>query len=198
MQVILLERVESLGTIGDEVSVKNGYARNFLIPQGKALLATEKNRARFERERDAIEQRNAEARADAETEGTALDGMSFVLIRQAGETGNLYGSVSARDISEAARETGHKVARNQVRLDQPIKTIGIYDVGVRLHPEVKIMVQVNVARSPDEAERQASGEDILETLQAEQRAIAEEQAGELAEASAELQADISGGEDDES
>ena len=198
MQVILLERVESLGTIGDEVSVKNGYARNFLIPQGKALLATEKNRARFERERDAIEQRNAEARADAETEGTALDGMSFVLIRQAGETGNLYGSVSARDISEAARETGHKVARNQVRLDQPIKTIGIYDVGIRLHPEVKIMVQVNVARSPDEAERQAAGEDILETLQAEQRAIAEEQAGELAEASAELQADIAGGEDDES
>lgn len=196
MQVILLERVESLGTIGDEVSVKNGYARNFLIPQGKALLATEKNRARFERERDAIEQRNAEARSDAETEGQALDGMSFVLIRQAGETGNLYGSVSARDISEAARETGHKVARNQVRLDQPIKTIGIYDVGIRLHPEVKIMVQVNVARSPDEAERQASGEDILETLQAEQRAIAEEQAGELAEASAELQADIAGGEDE--
>lgn len=187
MQVILLERVESLGTIGDEVSVKNGYARNFLIPQGKALLATEKNRARFEREREAIEQRNAEARASAEAEGKSLEGTSFTLIRQAGETGNLYGSVSARDISDAARDTGHKVARSQVRLNQPIKTIGLFDVDIRLHPEVSVSVQVNVARSPDEAERQAAGENILETLQAEQRAIREEQAGELAQAAAEAE-----------
>ncbi|MEL6663083.1 MAG: 50S ribosomal protein L9 [Pseudomonadota bacterium] len=196
MQVILLERVEKLGTIGDEVNVKNGYARNFLIPQGKALLATEKNRRRFEAEREVIEQRNADARSEAEAEAKSLEGETFVLIRQSGETGQLYGSVSARDIAEAAADAGHKVARSAVRLDQPIKAIGMYDVDIRLHPEVSVTVQANVARSPDEAERQAAGEDVLETLQAEQRAIDEEQAGEMAEAQAEMADTLAGGEED--
>jgi len=196
MQVILLERVEKLGTIGDEVNVKNGYARNFLIPQGKALLATEKNRRRFEAEREVIEQRNADARSEAEAEAKSLEGETFVLIRQSGETGQLYGSVSARDIAEAAADAGHKVARSAVRLDQPIKAIGTYDVDIRLHPEVSVTVQANVARSPDEAERQAAGENVLETLQSEQRAIDEEQAGEMAEAQAEMADTLAGGEED--
>ena len=186
MQVILLERVDKLGTIGDEVSVKNGFARNFLIPQGKALLANDNNRARFEREREAIEARNAAARADAETSSATLQGTQLVLIRQSGDTGQLYGSVSARDISEAAKEAGHAVARSQVRLDAPIKTLGIFDVGVRLHAEVDVAIQVNVARSPEEAERQAAGENVIEAIAAEQQAQASEQAGELAEAAAEM------------
>lgn len=186
MQVILLERVERLGTIGDEVSVKNGFARNFLIPQGKALLANDANRARFEREREAIETRNAAAKATAETNSESLVGTQLILIRQSGDTGQLYGSVSARDISEAAKEAGHSVARSQVRLDAPIKTLGIFDVGVRLHAEVDVTIQVNVARSPEEAERQASGENIIEAIAAEQQAQASEQADELAEAAAEM------------
>jgi len=186
MQVILLERVERLGTIGDEVSVKNGFARNFLIPQGKALLATDANRARFERERAAIEARNAEAKASAEASSQSLDGAVFVLIRQAGDTGQLYGSVVARDIVEAAAATGHTIAKSQVRQDRPIKTIGLHDVRIRLHPEVEITVSANVARSEDEAERQAAGENIIETLQAEQQAMDAEQAGELADAAAEM------------
>ncbi len=186
MQVILLERVERLGTIGDEVSVKNGFARNFLIPQGKALLANDANRARFEREREAIETRNAAAKATAEASSESLVGTQLVLIRQSGDTGQLYGSVSARDISEAAKEAGHSVARSQVRLDAPIKTLGIFDVGVRLHAEVDVTIQVNVARSPEEAERQASGENIIEAIAAEQQAQASEQADELAEAAAEM------------
>ena len=186
MQVILLERVERLGTIGDEVSVKNGFARNFLIPQGKALLANDANRARFEREREAIETRNAAAKATAEANSESLVGTQLVLIRQSGDTGQLYGSVSARDISEAAKEAGHSVARSQVRLDAPIKTLGIFDVGVRLHAEVDVTIQVNVARSPEEAERQASGENIIEAIAAEQQAQASEQADELAEAAAEM------------
>lgn len=195
MQVILLERVEKLGTIGDEVTVRNGYARNFLIPQGKALLATEKNRRRFEAEREVIEQRNADAREAAIVDGQSLDGHTFILVRQSSEAGNLYGSVQARDISEVAKEAGFSVSRSQVRLDQPIKTIGVFEVPIRLHAEVSVMVNINVARSMDEAERQAAGEDVLDTLLAEQRLIDEEQAGELAEAQAEM-ADQMGGEDD--
>ena len=186
MQVILLERVDRLGTIGDEVSVKNGFARNFLIPQGKALLANDANRARFEREREAIETRDAAAKATAEANSESLVGTQLILIRQSGDTGQLYGSVSARDISEAATEAGHSVARSQVRLDAPIKTLGIFDVGVRLHAEVDVTIQVNVARSPEEAERQASGENIIEAIAAEQQAQASEQADELAEAAAEM------------
>lgn len=186
MQVILLERVERLGTIGDEVTVKNGFARNFLIPQGKALLANNANRARFERERAAIEERNEKARANASSAGESLEGQSFVLIRQSGDTGQLYGSVSGRDIAEAATEAGHKIAKSQIRLDAPIKSIGIYDVSVRLHAEVSVTVQINVARSTDEAERQAAGENIIESIAAEQSAQASEQADELKEAAAEI------------
>jgi large subunit ribosomal protein L9 len=185
MQVILLERIERLGKIGDEVRVKNGFGRNFLIPQGKALVANDRNRKRFENEREAIEARNAAARDAAKTDAEKLEGAVFVLIRQAGETGQLYGSVSARDVADAAEEAGHQVPRNSVRLDKPIKAIGIYDVSVRLHAEVGVKVQVNVARSNEEAERQAKGENIAEALQAANAAFAAEQAGELAEAAAE-------------
>ena len=185
MQVILLERVERLGKIGDEVNVKNGFARNFLIPQGKALLANDRNRARFEAEREAIEARNAEARASAEAEGAKLEGAVFTLIRQAGDTGQLYGSVTARDIADAAETAGHSVPRSGVRLDRPIKAIGMYDVAIRLHAEVTVTVQANIARSTDEAERQAKGEDIVASLQAANQELAEAQAGELAEAAAE-------------
>lgn len=189
MQVILLERVENLGAIGDEVKVKNGFARNFLLPQGKALMANERNRARFERERDAIEARNAEARAAAETESQKLDGTIFVLIRQAGDTGHLYGSVTARDIADAAEASGHSIPRSGVRLDKPIKEIGLYDVSVRLHAEVTVNVQANIARSNEEADRQAKGEDIVASLQAANQAQDDEQAGELAEAAAERAAE---------
>ncbi|MEC7289054.1 MAG: 50S ribosomal protein L9 [Pseudomonadota bacterium] len=186
MQIILLERVENLGGLGDEVSVKNGFARNFLLPKGKALIANAQNRARFEAEREAIEKRNAEARDAASSAGTNLDGETFVLIRQSGATGQLYGSVNARDIVEVAGEAGHKIKREQVRLNAPIKTLGLHEVGIRLHAEVRVEITVNVARSADEAERQAAGENIIETLQAEQQAAADEQASEMAEAAAEL------------
>ncbi|MEE9381475.1 MAG: 50S ribosomal protein L9 [Hyphomonadaceae bacterium] len=196
MQVILLERVEKLGTIGDEVNVKNGFGRNFLIPQGKALLANAKNRARFEHEREAIEARNADARVTAEDGGKSLDGVQFLLIRSAGDTGHLYGSVAARDIVDAAAEEGHKIGRSQVRLDQPIKTVGIHEVRVRLHAEVAVTISLNVARSPDEAERQAAGENIIEALSAEQKEQANEQSSELAQANAEM-ADQRGPDDRE-
>ncbi len=185
MQVILLERIDRLGKIGDEVRVKNGFARNFLIPQGKALIANDKNRKRFELERDAIEARNAAARDAAKTEAEKLEGATFVLIRQAGETGQLYGSVTARDVADAAEAAGYKVDRAAVRLDKPIKAIGISEVSVRLHAEVSVKVQVNVARSTEEAERQEKGEDIVAALQAANQAQADEQAGELAAAAAE-------------
>ncbi|HAY07336.1 MAG TPA: 50S ribosomal protein L9 [Hyphomonas sp.] len=189
MQVILLERIERLGKIGDEVRVKNGFARNFLIPQGKALIANDRNRKRFEVEREAIEARNAAARDAAKSEAEKLEGATFTLIRQAGETGHLYGSVSARDIADAAEADGHKVDRAAVRLDKPIKTIGMFEVSIRLHAEVSVKVQVNVARSTEEAERQAKGEDIVAALQAANQALADEQAGELAAAAAERAAD---------
>lgn len=184
MQVILLERVSKLGGIGDVVRVKNGFARNFLLPQGKALLATESNRARFERERAMIEDRNAKARAAAQSEGQQLDGAVYVLIRSAGETGQLYGSVSARDIAAAATEAGHPVERRHVHLNHPIKTIGMHEVEIHLHPEVSVKVTLNVARSPDEAERQARGENVIEATLAAERAAADEQAKEIAAAAA--------------
>jgi large subunit ribosomal protein L9 len=194
MQVILLERIDRLGKIGDEVRVKNGFARNFLIPQGKALIANDKNRKRFELERDAIEARNAAARDAAKTEAEKLEGATFVLIRQAGETGQLYGSVTARDVAEAADAAGYKVDRAAVRLDKPIKAIGISEVSVRLHAEVSVKIQVNVARSTEEAERQEKGEDIVAALQAANQAQADEQAGELAAAAAE-RAELGGEEE---
>lgn len=189
MQIILLERVEKLGTIGDEVSVKSGFARNFLIPQGKALRANAANRARFERERAAIEKRNEEAKTAAEDSGTSLEGKVFTLIRSAGDTGQLYGSVTARDICSAAMEDSVKINRSQVRMNKPIKAVGMHEVEIRLHPEVAVTVTANVARSPDEAERQAAGEDIIETIASEQAEADSEQAEALAEAAAERAAE---------
>ena len=161
MQVILLERIERLGKIGEEVNVKNGFARNFLIPQGKALLANDRNRARFESEREAIEARNAEARANAESEAEKLNGTVFTLIRQAGDTGQLYGSVTARDVADAAEAAGHAVPRSGVRLNRPIKAIGLYDVAIRLHAEVTVTVQANIARSAEEARRAEQAKKII-------------------------------------
>jgi large subunit ribosomal protein L9 len=185
MEVILLERVEKLGAIGDVVRVKNGFARNFLLPQHKALLATDANKARFERERHAIEARNEKAKEAAAAEGKAIDGTTYVLIRQAGETGQLYGSVAARDIAQVAADAGHShVERKHVVLNQPIKTIGMHEVTIRLHPEVALKIKLNVARSPDEAERQAKGENVIETAQAAEKAQDDEQAKELHAAAA--------------
>jgi large subunit ribosomal protein L9 len=161
MQVILLERVENLGAIGDEVKVRDGFARNFLLPQRKALRATEENRKKFEAQRTEIEERNATAREGAEAGSKKIDGKSYVLIRQAGEGGQLYGSVSGRDIADAIAAGGAQISRQAVVLDRPIKSIGLYQVRVRLHPEVSVNVKVNVARSADEAERQAKGENVL-------------------------------------
>lgn len=155
MDVILLERVEKLGGLGDVVSVKPGYARNFLLPQGKALRATDANRKRFESERTSREQANAQRRSEAQGSAGKVDGMTCVLIRQASETLQLYGSVSARDIAQAATAAGAALDRQQVILDKPIKTLGLHKVRVMLHPEVTVEITVNVARSPEEAEVQA-------------------------------------------
>jgi len=159
MEVILLERIEKLGNMGDVVNVKPGFGRNFLLPQEKALRATKANLARFEAEREYLEQRNAENRDKAAADGAKLDGAKVILIRKAGDTGNLYGSVSARDIAESLE--GQGVKRNMIVLEQPIKTLGLHGVKVKLHPEVLVDVEVNVARSEDEAERQAKGEDVI-------------------------------------
>jgi large subunit ribosomal protein L9 len=180
MEIILLERVDNLGAIGDVVTVRDGYARNFLLPQHKALRATEGNRKRFDAMRAELEARNAKTRAEAATSGENLDGASFVLLRQAGESGQLYGSVSARDIAEAAEAAGHDVPRSTVVLDKPIKTLGVHEVRLRLHPEVSVSVKVNVARSADEAERQAKGEDVIAAALEEDRADAAAQAAEIA------------------
>ncbi|WIY53811.1 50S ribosomal protein L9 [Devosia sp. YIM 151766] len=160
MKVILLERIGRTGTIGDEVNVKDGYARNFLLPQGKALRATEANRKRFESERAHIEQRNEERRNAAAGIAEGLNGASVIIIRQAGETGQLYGSVAARDIVEALANDGFIVQRNQVELPDPIKSVGVHNIALALHPEVEVSITVNVARSDDEAQRQAEGEDV--------------------------------------
>lgn len=180
MQIVLLERVENLGAIGDVVKVKDGYARNFLLPKHKALRATEANLKKFEAQRAELEKRNAEARAAAEKSGKAFDGKSFVLLRQAGETGHLYGSVAARDVVDAAAAEKIELPRSGVVLDKPIKLLGVYDVKVRLHPEVTITIKLNVARSADEAERQARGENVIASAAADQRALDDEQAKTLA------------------
>lgn len=161
MHVILLERIGRLGQMGDVVRVKDGYARNFLLPQGKALRATDENRKRFDKDRAQLEARNLELRKEAEAVAAKLQGQSFVTIRQAGDTGQLYGSVSTRDIAEVVTEGGFSVERRQILLDRPIKALGLHPVQVALHPEVAVKVQINVARSADEAERQARGEDII-------------------------------------
>jgi len=175
MDIILLERVPKLGAMGEVVKVRDGFARNFLLRQGKALRATDANKAKFERERAMLEARNAERRAAAGEEAKALDGMSFTLIRQAGESGQLYGSVSPRDIAEAAAAAGVSVDRGHIQLLSPIKTIGLYKVSVAPHPEVEVSITVNVARSPEEAAAQARGEDLSGPVsdRAEIRAAAE-------------------------
>lgn len=180
MQVILLERVEKLGNIGDEVVVKNGFARNFLLPQGKALLANAINRAKFEAEREAIEKRNEKARKAAAKEGKDLDGQVFVLIRQSSDTGQLYGSVTNRDILAVAAEHNHNIPRSAVRLNKPIKTTGIFEVEIRLHAEVSVNIRVNVARTAEEAQRQESGEDVVQALADERQAMSDQLAEEIA------------------
>lgn len=160
MKVILLERIARLGAIGDEVTVKDGFARNFLLPSGRALRANSANRARFETERADIEARNDERKSAATTISEGLNGKTFIAVRSAGETGQLYGSVSTRDISDFLIAEGHQVARNQVDLKTPIKTIGLADIVLTLHPEVETKITLNIARTADEAERQAGGEDL--------------------------------------
>lgn len=176
MEVILLERVSKLGHMGEVVKVKEGYARNFLLPRGKALRANEANKAKFEAQRASLEAKNADARKGAEAEAKKVDGKTFVIIRQAGESGQLYGSVSPRDIAGAASAaTGVAVNRNHVELLSPIKTIGIHALAIALHPEVSVNVSVNVARSEDEAAAQARGEVLTGPAsdRAEVRAAAE-------------------------
>src|SRR5881398_2932440 len=164
MDVILLERVEKLGAIGDVVRVKDGFARNYLLPRKKALRANDANRKVFEANRARIEEENAEKRSDAEKAAKDVNGKSVKLIRQASNTGQLYGSVSARDIAEALEGVGAPVAKSQVVLDRPIKAIGLHEVQIALHPEVAVTVKVNVARSPEEADLQAQGIDVLQTM----------------------------------
>lgn len=176
MQVILLERIGRLGQMGDVVNVKDGYARNFLLPQGKALRATKANKERFEKERSQLEARNLEQRKEAEAVATKLDGTSYVIIRQAGDAGQLYGSVSTRDIAEALTAGGFTLERRQVLLDAPIKSLGLNQVRIGLHPEVIVTVTVNVARSQDEAERQARGEDVTMPRTEAEEALAEAEA----------------------
>lgn len=160
MDVILLERVEKLGAIGDVVSVKTGYARNYLLPRGKALRATEGNRAKFEADRARLEAENAKRRDIARSDAKDIEGLTVILIRQASNAGQLYGSAATRDIAEALSVDGHKLTRNQIVLDKPIKTLGLHDVKVALHPEVVVAIKVNVARSTEEAELQAKGVDV--------------------------------------
>jgi large subunit ribosomal protein L9 len=161
MEVILLERVEKLGAIGDVVKVKDGFARNYLLPRKKALRANENNRKVFEANRSKIEEDNANRRGDAEKASKAVDGKTVKLIRQASNTGQLYGSVSARDIVDALEGEGAHVAKSNIVLDRPIKAIGMHEVKVALHPEVIVTVKVNVARSPEEADLQAQGVDVM-------------------------------------
>ncbi len=160
MEVILLERIARLGQMGDRVKVRDGFARNFLLPRGKALRATTANKEHFDKQRAQLEARNLERRNEAEAVGEKLNGQNFTVIRQAGETGVLYGSVSTRDLSEVITAGGFSVGREQIAIHHPIKTLGLHPVPVTLHPEVEVKVSINVARSPEEAERQARGESV--------------------------------------
>src|SRR5246127_5251800 len=175
MKVILLERLEGWGGLGDVVTVKDGFARNFLLPRQKALRANNANLKVFDAQRAEIEARNAKAKEAAGKAGEKLDGTAYILIRQAGESGQLYGSVSGRDVADVVNAEGGKIERAMVVLDKPIKTLGLHEVKVRLHPEVAVTVTLNIARSADEAERQARGENVIESQFAEDRA-ADEQA----------------------
>lgn len=188
MDVILLERVAKLGQMGEVVKVRDGYARNFLLPNGKALRATKSNKDRFESMKIELEARNLERRKDAEAVAEKLAGQSVTMIRQAGESGQLYGSVSTRDIADGLTAAGFAVDRQQIVLNHPIKTLGLHVVPVTLHPEVEVTVQVNVARNAEEAERQARGEDVR-TARDEDAEIEAELAVERAEVAAELAAE---------
>ena len=188
MKVILLERVERLGALGDVVTVKDGFARNFLLPNAKALRANADNMKLFESRRGDIEANNAKAREAATKSGDKLDGSSYIMIRQAGESGHLYGSVSGRDVADAVTAEGGKVDRSMVVLDKPIKTLGVHPVKVRLHPEVTITVNINIARSQDEAERQARGENVIASQFEEDRAADAEAAADMLEGGAGTQA----------
>ncbi len=160
MEVILLERISKLGQMGETVKVRDGYARNYLLPLGKALRANAANKARFESERATLEARNLERKSEAQKVAESLDGKSFIVVRSAGETGQMYGSVAARDIVEILGNEGFTIARNQVELNNPIKAIGLHKVALHLHAEVTVSIELNVARSAEEAERQAKGEDL--------------------------------------
>ena len=176
MQVILLERVEKLGQMGDEVKVKDGFARNFLLPKKKALRATKANREYFLTQKSQLEAHNLDRKKDAEAVAKKLEGKTFVLVRQAGDRGQLYGSVSPRDIADLVTAGGFTVSRTQVPLDKAIKAIGLFPVDVVLHPEVRVRVTINVARTEDEAERQARGEDVLtERTETEEAVVAAEE-----------------------
>jgi large subunit ribosomal protein L9 len=184
MKVILLERLEGWGALGDVVVVKDGFARNYLLPRQKALRANNANMKVFDVQRAEIEARNAKTKEAAGKAGEKLDGTAYVLIRQAGESGQLYGSVSGRDVSDAVNADGGKVERSMIVLDKPIKTIGVHEVKVRLHPEVTVTVSINVARSQDEADRQARGENVISSQFEEERVAAEEAAADLLEGGA--------------
>jgi large subunit ribosomal protein L9 len=175
MQVILLERVEKLGQMGEEVKVKDGFARNFLLPQKKALRATKANREFFQTQKTQLEARNLERKSEAEKIAKKLEGQTFVLLRQAGDRGQLYGSVSPRDIADAISAGGFSISRNQVPLDKAIKDIGLVPVSVVLHPEVRVGVTMNIARTEDEAERQARGENVLAEQDEAEEAVAPEE-----------------------
>ena len=173
MDIILLERIENLGTIGDLVTVKDGYARNFLLPQKKALRANEANRAVFEANRDRLEKENADKRVAAEKQGETVAGAEIVLIRASSNSGQLYGSVNVRDVADGLVAQGHKVDKRQVIMGAPIKTLGVFDVTVALHPEVLVLVKANVARSDDEAELQRQGVNVIGSQLEEDRADAD-------------------------
>ncbi len=207
MHIILLERIAHLGQMGDEVRVRDGFARNFLLPQGKAMRANEFNRKHFESQRAQLEARNLERRGEAAAVAEKLDGQSFILVRQAAETGQLYGSVTTRDLADAITEAGFSIGRSQVNLTQPIKTIGVHHVTIALHPDVTATIIANVARSADEAERQARGEDLTiggpdrdETdLEVEVEAASEElevETDDAAEATADETASVQGNDND--
>jgi large subunit ribosomal protein L9 len=172
MEVILLERVAKLGQMGETVRVKDGYARNFLLPQGKALRATKDNKAKYEGMKQQLEARNLELKSDADKISGKLDGKTFVVLRQASESGQLFGSVSARDIAEILVDGGYTVTRNQIVLHNPIKMIGMHTVPVALHPEVEVTIAMNVARNADEAERQARGEDVTQRREETEEEVA--------------------------
>jgi len=181
INVILMQRVEKLGQMGDTVTVKPGYARNFLLPSGRAIRATESNIAKFEQDRAQLEAQNLKRREEAERVAERMEGLQVVLIRSAGESGALYGSVSGRDISDAVKDAGLTITRDQVILEQPIKTLGLTTVRIALHPEVSIPVVVNIARTPEEADKQSRGEDLRAEQEAEEASLEAELAAELSE-----------------